>query len=120
MKAQLVVPATERATQDANLVNARSLTHFIAVCNVSVSQDGACPAGEERKAEANRAEVGEHTSVRGDSSTFSGVQIVVALLCATKRRAPSFPIAHLIHQMRREILPRDPSCHLTGDVGPPT
>lgn len=32
--------------------------------------------------------------------------------CATGRRAPSFPIAHVIHQMRREIPPRDSSSHL--------
>lgn len=41
IKAQVVTPATERATQEgANLMN----THL---AHVSVSQDGACPIGEE-------------------------------------------------------------------------
>lgn len=53
--------------------------------------------------------------VRGDLSTFSGDQIVVALPVRRGGERLPFPSRRLIHQMRREILPRDSSSHLTGD-----
>lgn len=86
IKAQLVIPATERATQgDANLIN--TFHSLMPLLSLSLSAKRArAPVGEEEGGGKQGRWWGKHTSVRGDMSTFSGVQIVVALFLCDGRR----------------------------------
>lgn len=114
-----MIPAAERANTRRRKLGELSLSLSRSAASMLLCQPrGHAPCRQVvRRRQTGQGGRGAHVGARCQLSRVSRSSWLSS--CATGRRAPSFPIAHLIHQMRREILPRDSSSHLTGDVDPP-